>query len=42
MERTFGWWSFHRRTNRDYEHKPENAETIVLATMSLLMLRRLA
>ena len=29
VERTFGWWTFHRRLARDYEAKETHAEAVI-------------
>jgi putative transposase len=42
VERTFGWLNRWRRLSKDYEQLPQTGETIVYATMSLVMTRRLA
>jgi putative transposase len=42
VERTFSWFGQARRLSKDYERLPETEEAIIYATMSRLMLRRLA
>jgi len=42
VERTFAWWTFQRRLNRDYELLPACTECFIYATMIRLMIRRLA
>ena len=42
VERTFGWLNRWRRLSKDYECLPETGEMLIYATMSRLMLRRLA
>jgi putative transposase len=42
VERTFGWLNRWRRLSKDYERLPETSETLVYATMSRIMIRRLA
>jgi putative transposase len=42
IERTFSWFGQARRLSKDYERLPETEEAIIYATMSRLMLRRLA
>ena len=42
VERTFSWCGQSRRLAKDYERLPETSEALVLATMTRLMLRRLA
>ncbi|MGH2461213.1 MAG: IS5 family transposase [Chloroflexota bacterium] len=42
VERTFGWLSQSRRLSKDYERLCETGETLIYATMSRLMARRLA
>lgn len=41
VERTFGWFSFHRRLAKDYEVKTAHAETFIYWTMIRLMARRI-
>lgn len=41
VERTFGWWAFHRRLAKDYEVKESHAEAIIYWTMIRLMSRRI-
>lgn len=41
VERTFGWFSFHRRLSKDYELKPAHAEAFIYWTMIRLMARKL-
>jgi transposase len=41
-ERTFGWLNRWRRLSKDYEQLPPTSETMIYATMSLVMTRRLA
>lgn len=41
VERTFGWWAFHRRLAKDYEVKETHAEAIIYWTMIRLMARRI-
>ena len=40
VERTFGWWAFHRRLAKDYEVKKSHAEAIMYWTMIRLMSRK--
>jgi putative transposase len=42
VERTFSWFGHARRLSKDYERLPETEEAMIYATMSRLMLRRLA
>ena len=42
VEQTFGWLSQSRRLSKDYERLCETGETLIYATMSRLMSRRLA
>ena len=42
VERTFGWLGQSRRLSKDYERLCPTSETLVLAAMTRLMLRRLA
>lgn len=42
VERTFGWLTWCRRLNKDYELLPETAETFVYIAMIRIMVRRLA
>jgi len=42
VERTFSWLLHSRRLARDYEHLTSTDEALIYATMSRLMLRRLA
>lgn len=42
VERTFGWLNRARRLSKDYERLPETEEAWIYATMTRLMLRRLA
>jgi putative transposase len=42
VERTFGWFTKHRRLVRNYEAKPAHAEAWIHITMIGIMLRRLA
>lgn len=42
VERTFSWFSQARRLSKDYERLPETEEAIIYATMSRIMLKRLA
>ena len=42
VERTFSWTGQSRRLAKDYERLPETSETLIYATMSRLMVRRLA
>lgn len=42
VERTFGWFNRSRRLSKDYEQLPEVSEAWIYATMSRIMLRRLA
>lgn len=41
IERTFGWWSFHRRLAKDYEVKESHAEAVIYWTMIRLMSKRI-
>jgi putative transposase len=40
VERTFGWWAFHRRLTKDYEVKEAHAEEFIYWTMIRLMARK--
>ncbi len=42
VERTFGWFTLHRRLVKDYEVKPRQSESMIDRAMLRLMLRRLA
>jgi putative transposase len=42
VERTFGWLNRWRRLSKDYERLTETSESLIYATMSRLMVRRLA
>jgi putative transposase len=42
VERTFGWFSFYRRLNRDYEHNPKSSEANIKIVMIGIMLARLS
>jgi putative transposase len=42
VERTFSWLGQSRRLSKDYEHLCETSEALVYATMTRLMVRRLA
>ena len=42
VERTFGWFNWCRRLNKDYEVLPATSETMIRVAMIRLMLRRLA
>jgi putative transposase len=42
VERTFSWFGQSRRLSRDYEKLCETSEALIYATMSRLMVRRLA
>lgn len=42
VERSFAWYSFHRRLVRDYEYLPETTEAFMQVAMTRLMVRRLA
>jgi putative transposase len=41
VERTFGWLSKSRRLSKDYEHRTENSEAMILLSAIRLMLTRL-
>ncbi|MBY0470720.1 transposase, partial [bacterium] len=41
VERTFAWFNYYRRLNRDHERTVSSSETMILVAMSQLMLRRL-
>ena len=41
VERTFGWWAFHRRLAKDYEVKESHAEAVIYWTMIRMMSRRI-
>lgn len=41
VERTFGWFSFHRRLSKDYEVKLTHAESFIHWTMIRIMSRRI-
>ncbi|SRR5579875_838918 len=42
VERTFGWFTLHRRLVKDYEVKPRHSESLIYLAMTRVMLRRLA
>ncbi len=42
VERTFGWLNRFRRLSKDYEQRPQVAESFLYLAMSHLMLRRLS
>jgi putative transposase len=42
VERTFGWLNRWRRLSKDYERLTDTGEALIYATMSRLMVRRLA
>lgn len=42
VERTFSWFGQSRRLSKDYERLPETEEAMIYATMSRIMLKRLA
>lgn len=42
VERTFGWFSLHRRLVKDYEVNTRHSESMIYLAMIRLMLRRLA
>jgi putative transposase len=42
VERTFAWLGKYRRLSKDYEALPETSEAMIYATMTHLMLHRLA
>ena len=42
VERTFGRFGMYRRLSKDYEHHLHSSEALIYATMSHIMLRRLA
>lgn len=42
VERTFAWWTFQRRLNRDYDLLPRTTECFIYLAMIRLMLRRIA
>jgi putative transposase len=42
IERTFGWLSQSRRLSKDYERLCATSEALIYATMTRLMVRRLA
>jgi putative transposase len=42
VERTFGWFGQSRRLSKDYEKLCQTSEALIYATMSRLMVRRLA
>jgi putative transposase len=42
VERTFGWLNRWRRLSKDYERLPETSEALIYATMSRIMVKRLA
>lgn len=41
VERTFGWWIFHRRLVRDYEMNTEHSTAFIYWTMLSLMTRKI-
>jgi putative transposase len=42
VERTFGWFNRYRRLSKDYEFLTKSSEAMLYASMSHLMVRRLA
>ncbi len=42
VERTFGWFNWCRRQNKDYECLPETSEVMIQVAMIRIMVRRLA
>jgi putative transposase len=42
VERAFGWLNRWRRLSKDYERLTDTGEALIYATMSRLMVRRLA
>jgi putative transposase len=42
VERTFRWLNRWRRLSKDYERLTDTSETLIYATMTRLMVRRLA
>jgi len=42
VERTFGWWNWYRRLNKDYERLAASSEAMLYIAMIRLMVRRLA
>ena len=42
VERTFGWLNLYRRLSKDYEYWVYTADAMIYATMSRLLVRRLA
>lgn len=42
VERTFGWFNWYRRLNKDYERLPESSEAMIYISMIRFMVRRLA
>jgi len=42
VERTFGWLNRWRRLSKDYERLADTSETLIYATMTRLIVRRLA
>jgi transposase len=42
VERTFAWFTFYRRLNRDDDLLPETTKTFIYTALSRIMLRRLA
>jgi putative transposase len=42
VERTFSWLSQNRRMSKDYERLTATAEAFIYASMTCLMVRRLA
>lgn len=41
VERTFGWFSFHRRLSKDYEVKLAHSESFIYWTMIRIMSRKI-
>ena len=41
VERTFSWFSFHRRLSKDYEYLSETSEAFIRIAMNRLMLAQL-
>lgn len=41
VERTFGWFAFHRRLNKDYEVKVAHSELFIYWTMIKIMSKQI-
>jgi transposase len=41
VERTFGWFNWHRRLSKDFEHSPKSSEAMVYIASISIMLKKL-